>query len=369
VVEGFLLLSERFRWFAFNEHKGWTMLVALAIIGATMLLMLLWFGVSLVFRRRFQFGIRALLLLMVVVAIPCGWLAAAREQARKQRDAVAEIEKAGGWVHYDYELNAAAGLAPGATPPGPSWLRRLLGDDVLVDVSDVGLGGDKASDAVLQQLEGLTQLRELHLYQANVTDAGLRHLEGLTQLQRLNITYTAVGDAGMEHLKGLTTLQILNLSGTKIDDAGLQCLEGLTRLQTLDLTSTNIADAGLKHLEGLTELQDLELTSTNLRDAGLEHLKGLSKLRDLNLSGAKITDAGLVYLKSLTQLQRLDLRGNYVSDAGLEYLKGLTQLGDLDISATKVTKAGASALKKALPETHITDDDNIKDDFPGGGMF
>ena len=27
-VEGFLLLSEWFRWFPFNEHKGWTVLIA-----------------------------------------------------------------------------------------------------------------------------------------------------------------------------------------------------------------------------------------------------------------------------------------------------------------------------------------------------
>ena len=27
-VEGLLWLSERFQWFAFNEHKGWTVLIA-----------------------------------------------------------------------------------------------------------------------------------------------------------------------------------------------------------------------------------------------------------------------------------------------------------------------------------------------------
>ena len=27
-VEGFLLLSAWFRWFAFNQHKGWTVLIA-----------------------------------------------------------------------------------------------------------------------------------------------------------------------------------------------------------------------------------------------------------------------------------------------------------------------------------------------------
>ena len=31
-LEGFLLLSAWFRWFAFNQHKGWTVLICLATV-------------------------------------------------------------------------------------------------------------------------------------------------------------------------------------------------------------------------------------------------------------------------------------------------------------------------------------------------
>ena len=40
-----------------------------------------------------------------------------------------------------------------------------------------------------------------------MTDAGLEHLKGLTQLRELNLNDTQVTDAGLEHLKGLTQLQ------------------------------------------------------------------------------------------------------------------------------------------------------------------
>ena len=33
-LEGFLLLSEWFRWFPFNQHKGWTVLIAMAVCRA-----------------------------------------------------------------------------------------------------------------------------------------------------------------------------------------------------------------------------------------------------------------------------------------------------------------------------------------------
>ena len=68
VVEGLLLLSERFRWFPFNDHKGWTVLIAVASAGAAFLAMILCCAIALVFRWPFQFSLRSLLALVVAVA-------------------------------------------------------------------------------------------------------------------------------------------------------------------------------------------------------------------------------------------------------------------------------------------------------------
>ena len=68
-------------------------------------------------------------------------------------------------------------------PPGPAWLRKLLGDDLFVNVTKVDLRGSQVSDAGLKHLKGLTQLQELNLNDTKVSDAGLQHLKGLTQLQ------------------------------------------------------------------------------------------------------------------------------------------------------------------------------------------
>ena len=83
-VEGFLFLSERFEWFAFNRHKGYTVLITVAAVSVAMLAMMLWFAAAFLFRWRFQFSISARCsVLVVVVAIPCRWLSVAREQARQ----------------------------------------------------------------------------------------------------------------------------------------------------------------------------------------------------------------------------------------------------------------------------------------------
>jgi len=66
VVEGCLLLSERWGWFAFNEHKGYTVLIAVATVGVALVAMFLWFLASLISGWRFQFGVRSLLGLVPV---------------------------------------------------------------------------------------------------------------------------------------------------------------------------------------------------------------------------------------------------------------------------------------------------------------
>ena len=80
-------------------------------------------------------------------------------------------------------------------------------------------------------------------------------------------------DADLEHLKGLSQLRSLDLSGTQITDAGLEHLSELTQLHVLILWNTAVTDAGLKHLKRLPALRTLGLRGTRITDAGVEHLR------------------------------------------------------------------------------------------------
>ena len=273
-VEGFLWLSDRFCWFAFNQHKGYTVLIAVASVGVFLLLMFLWFLAALVFRWRFQFSILSLLVLVVAVALPFSWLATEMKAAREQKAVVEWIRKAGGPVVYDYRIDPSGNPMPGAEPPVLAWLRKVLGDNLFMNV-----------------------MRVYFQDNSEVTDAGLEYLEGLTQLQSLNLSDTKVTDTGLEHLKGLTQLQKLWLHDTKVSDAGLEYLKGLTQLQSLNLSDTNVSDTGLEHLKGLTRLLYLGLNNTKVSDAGLEHLKGLSQLQGLSLDSTQVSDAGVKKLQ------------------------------------------------------------------------
>ncbi len=282
VVQCLLWLSERFQWPTW--HKGYAVLIAVAAVGVVFVVMLLWLVASLLFRWRFQFSIRSLLVLTVAVALPFSWLAVKMTAAREQKealDAVAttfDLQAAGALVSvkYDYEVNAFGDTIPGARPPGPAWLSSVLGDDFFAEVVSIYVSS-------FQHVPG--------------ADALLEHVKGLDQLQELGLDYTEVTDAGLVNLKRLSQLQHLGLEDTKVTDAGLLHLEGLTRLYNLNLRGTQVGDAGLAHLTRLPSLQWLMLDDTRVTDAGLENLACLGQLKGLTLRGTRVTDKGMKKLQ------------------------------------------------------------------------
>ncbi|MBI3468975.1 MAG: hypothetical protein HY000_38725 [Planctomycetes bacterium] len=227
-------------------------------------------------RRRhwFQFSLRTLLIVMLVIGVSLGLLV---NRARRQREATSAILKAGGSVLYDYQKIADAskpnGFNPKAAPPGPDWLRNLVGAESFQEVVNVSLRDQPITDEDLEELEKLPKLEGLDLTNTQVTSAGLVHLAGLTTLRSLGLWNTQVDDAGLQHIAHLHRLWQLNLDGTRVTDAGLMYLGGLTNLEEwLGLADTEVTDAGLEHLTGLTKLRNLNLRLTKVTEAGVQKL-------------------------------------------------------------------------------------------------
>jgi len=377
VVEGLLWLSERYRWFGFNQHKGWTVLIAVAVVGVAMLVMLGWFATSLLFRWRFQFGIRTLLVVTLAVALPCSWLTVELKEARRQNQAAAAIRTAGAWLVYDWTPSDSplGGLAVNPFASGPAspsladrlqerartWLAELFGPDFVSNVISVtGQGRSEYSHAAhvtadedLRHLPSFPELEHLNLSCTDVTSAGLREVRVLRHLQSLNLTATRVDDAGMEHLRGLTGLEELDLDETQVSDAGLEHLHGLSCLQTLGLAKTRTSDAGLWRLRGLSQLRTLRLSGTRFTDGGTECLRGLTALERLDLSETRVTDAGLKCLRCLASLKMLCLSRVRISNAGLKDLEGLQQLQEFVALEADADEIGVARLRGKLPNISV----------------
>ena len=83
--------------------------------------------VSAIFRWRFQFGMRSLLVLVVFAAIPFSWLAVETKLARSHAQMVAEIRRLGGTQYDELVLFISAGVANCREPPERSGSEGLFG--------------------------------------------------------------------------------------------------------------------------------------------------------------------------------------------------------------------------------------------------
>ena len=115
---------------------------------------------------------------------------------------------------------------------------------------------DTFSDQDLELLAPLSeQITWLDLGKTSVSDAGLESVGRLTNLKKLHLEKTTVTDDGLAHLTDLTQLEYLNLYGTGVSDSGLLHLSGLTKLRSLYLWQTNVTQEGIIRLK--EEIPDL----------------------------------------------------------------------------------------------------------------
>jgi hypothetical protein len=196
---------------------------------------------------------------------------------------------------------------------GYNFRFQIRSDKVTVIV----LGGEKGTDAVLAEVEGLIHLTALRLSDSQVSDAGLAHLKDLIHLASLNLANTDIGDKGLFQLKNLKRLGRVNLNGTAITDAGLANFSEMKNLAEISLMNTQVSDLGLAQLRNLTNLRDLTLQETKITDEGLKLLKANTRLKVLHLSRNSITDAGLAHLTELKNLKSLTIYDTQITEEGI----------------------------------------------------
>ena len=136
--------------------------------------------------RLLRFSLRTLLVCMLIVCVTLGTLGWKVQRAKKQRAAVAWVQKLGGEVIYNYVKGEAKSVQP-----GPKWLRELLGVDFFDEVVYVVIQNEQLSDVT--PLAGLPSLTRLNLKDTQVKDVTpLARLMSLTHLNLLPRTVRVI---------------------------------------------------------------------------------------------------------------------------------------------------------------------------------
>jgi len=194
------------------------------------------------------------------------------------------------YVYYDWQFPNNK-----PNPPGPAWLRKLLGEDFFSSVETVR-AKYHITDEWLSRLEPLTDLKSFDLESCtDITDEGLLCLKKFKRLNAVMLYRTGVTDAGLEHIRGLTELRRLVLANTVVGDAGLANVKDLKKLEDLNLCQTGVTDASLTLLKGLSKLTYFNAIDTGMTESGIADLqKALPNCKIYwGQSGKEATDDGL----------------------------------------------------------------------------
>lgn len=154
--------------------------------------------------RWYQYRLRSLMVLMVVLCLGFGWLGDRIRRIVAERSAVPQIQAIGGRSIY------------GVTEGARHNFRTKLEDEMLYTI-DEGLRNMLGVDH--------TFVNSVELDNTGVTDADLAILDGLSYLEYLTLSNTQITDAGLLHLYDFSYLQIVDVTNTQVTDEGVKKLE------------------------------------------------------------------------------------------------------------------------------------------------
>lgn len=289
------------------------------------------------FRRRLQFGLRSLLMAVLIVGSALGLVGMQLQRTEKQRMAAAALESMGANVSYR-----------GENQPG---LLTFIGRQYFQEPIAVGLQGALSEDN-LANLGKLSSLELLSLANVPISDADLAAFASFRELRTFHLVRSRITGHGLRHLKALD-LTSLDLCWSPIDDDGLASVGQLSKLSVLNLNHTRITDAGLVHLTTLGQLWALYLDGTMITGKGLIHLSRLPELHEISLSRTWIANTELPCLRQLPALTSLNLSNTIIDDGGVETLCGMSGLQNLQLHGTDITEDGIHRLQQALPNCQI----------------
>src|SRR5258708_36913093 len=100
-------------------------------------------------RRWAQFSLASLLVMVAMLCVPLAWLGPKMQSKRREREAIAAVRRMDGSAWYGYQLDQRGMVLRNASsPPGPAWIKELVGDDFFADIERVGGNNARYNDAV-----------------------------------------------------------------------------------------------------------------------------------------------------------------------------------------------------------------------------
>ena len=152
--------------------------------------------------RWYQYQLRSLLVLIVVLCLGFGWLGGKIRRIVSEKRAAPLIQAMGGRILYGIveSPNFRTKLQDEMSYTADESLRKMLSIDHSF-ANWVDLDDTDVADEDFDVLDGLSYLEYLSLNNTQITDAGLPHLYKFEYLQIVDLRNTQVTTEGVDKLK------------------------------------------------------------------------------------------------------------------------------------------------------------------------
>jgi hypothetical protein len=347
-------------------------------------------------RRWFQFSMRTLLIVTLLIGAGAAWLSSEIRRAKRQEAAVEALREGGATIIFAHErIIAYENSAWRSTPiivaqskPGPQWLRHWLGLDLFSRVASVEIRIDPKEDlprfesqvALLADVPSVESV-SLTLLSVDdslvISDAVVDRIVALPNLNSLSL----VGDRrlltypiqdGVSHdvvdlsemawrrLAEATSIESLSLICIRLNEQSLKSITAMTHLRELEVEiDGHLSDDAISILAGCDKLTRLHLVAKGLTEQSLPRIAALPDLTDLTLR-MDLTNEAIRQLAGMRGLQRLKLLSRrYVSEDKLMPLAGLPNLKELEFVFGPGFNRVFEKLRQQRPDVEIVNDTTL----------
>lgn len=201
-------------------------------------------------------------------------------------------------------------------PPGPRWLRRVTGDDCFQSITDVYLSESTTDEQLVEAIACMRKLRSLttlSLSGAPISDKGAERVSNLIGIVSLSLARTNISDAAMQSVGKLPQIRAVYLDSTKITDETAAILSRMRGLERISVRRTCLSGAGVRTIASLPNLKALCLSGVAMSKVDLQAICNARTLRYLDVDGTGIGDWAVPFLCSMTELRDLNVSNTELS--------------------------------------------------------
>ena len=251
-------------------------------------------------RRWLRFGLRTMLVLVFLLALPLAWITYEVRDVRHQREAIDAIEAGGGYVYpYLYhreETNRWQAFRL-------RLLRKLFGEEDYPRIRVVQLVEPQQVNTLVPLLSRFPYLEQLTLPSATLDDRSVQVIATSPNLRELELVDTGINVEQMKILTRSPTITEVTLQRASASDSivgQLPQLAALTEVIFVDATTT---DHGMSALGQCRQLTSIEIHGApQVTNVGFAALKNCPRLWNVEINGTQIDTGCIDTLREMPSL-------------------------------------------------------------------